>query len=96
MAPEPETQIADTVTVDGWTLRFMTLVGGEQERFDPLMKVVKIDHTDRVWAMAHVTAHLDLGHIGCEPQPFTERQEWEATALASFRLDLNDNGGKLT
>lgn len=90
MLPD-RTEISSSIIVNGWTLRFTSLAGDEQERFDPLLKLIHLDHHDRVWAAAHAMAHVDLGHIGCAPHPFTAQEERDATALASLRLDLQDN-----
>lgn len=51
---------------------------------------------DREWAVAHVLAHLDLGHHLMDGGTFTEAQEADADLMASIRLDLlrwTDHGG---
>ncbi len=43
----------------------------------------------REWALAHVTAHLDLSHHVQAREGFTQAQEDDATWLAEMRLDYD-------
>lgn len=74
----------------GWAvIQTTSLSNGDTELFFPADQTVFLDHTacGLDWALAHVTAHLDLGHhLDC-PEGFTEAQEAAASWLAAMRMD---------
>lgn len=59
------------------------------EKFMPEYKVILISPAacGWDWALAHVTAHLDLGHHLEADGDFTDQQEDDAAAYAALRLD---------
>jgi hypothetical protein len=80
----------DETTIYGWLVRSADLAG-VHERFDPVARRVLIDYPDEEWMLAHVTAHLDLGHVTPESEPrFTPAQEFHADALAALRFDMDE------
>lgn len=87
-----------TVRWPGWTVH-LTDMHGIDEVIDVPRRVILIDpHADtwsdplvsaEEWAVAHATAHLDLGHAEAEEgRPFTAQQEADADGLARLRLGV--------
>jgi hypothetical protein len=92
----PRTPLLDgDIHLDGWTVRRARLVDAH-ERWDPFLRLIRVDYPDFEWMLAHVKAHLDLEHVAQDhrmmpPEWFTDRQEDDADALASLRFDLEDD-----
>lgn len=82
------------INLAGWTVRRANLGDGSHERWDPFLRLIRVDHPDLEWMLAHIQAHLDLEHVNPDhrvmpPDHFTERQESDADALAAMRWDLD-------
>lgn len=87
--PEPRRRSGATAHMYGWSVRRADL-GGDHERFDVATRRVLIDYPDGEWMLAHVRAHLDLGHVTPDSAPFfTQAQENHADALAELRFDMD-------
>jgi hypothetical protein len=75
----PEWSVLDTVD----------LPLGSEAFYVPLKAVAVNSDGDREWAMAHVLAHLDLGHHLTKPDgDFGVTEEDEADLMARIRLDV--------
>lgn len=72
-----------------WTVLISRLHGiGEVVDFSKRLLLIDPDPGREVYGVAHVLAHLDLGHVkACGGGAFTKQQERDADWLARLRLD---------
>jgi len=79
-----------------WTVK-VTELHGLGEVFDLPMRLALVDPAQRGphYAVAHVLAHLDLGHVNPRSGGrFTAEQEADAHWLACLRLDEEAHGAE--
>jgi hypothetical protein len=83
----PEVDLAERWP-DWWLFDTPDLPRGE--RFSPTLKTILFNSGgDREWAVAHLLAHLDLGHhLAMREGTFTSAQEADADLLRRIRMDL--------
>lgn len=80
-----------------WTVH-LTSLHGINEVIDVPRKVILItvDQNGEDWAIAHATAHLDLGHHTESPGGcFTTQQELDADDFARLQLGIIANDGRV-